>query len=436
MINVVSLLAFTSALSIFSYFLHQVAFLFFLLIIVSFFISLFDKNKRVYISKDIIIMMSMLEIPFLIGVLLTNDLYFRESKDLMAMLLFSLFIVPLSAYLTDRDSQREFMYKTMNYIQYIGLFFAIFGFIKFAFLINGIKLSFLPTNHGVYGLGTSIGADNNIYALGLIVTFGIMLFNNPKKKKYFFEFFRYLMITVIVLAIILSASRRGVLFLALIIVWIWMRSMWSFFFKMITMRFKLTKRHFVFLLFILFSATIIIKSGIAKDEKIFSNITAKFETIQTLNKGEGGSFGPRIIRWKYSEELIGNYKLVQLLFGNGFRYNENFGKKFEEGMSDGYPHNILLSCIHYSGFIGLFFEFVFIYIFSTILIKSFYFYDDIEKQYCLITILITIVYLLYGLTSGNTIFEIRPLIIFSFIFMVIYNKKNDAYGLKGLVQHE
>src|SRR5699024_2428906 len=64
-------------------------------------------------------------------------------------------------------------------------------------------------------------------------------------------------------------------------------------------------------------------------------------------------FSSRTMMWNYSLDIIKDYKYHNYLIGDGFNYNSQYAKEFNNISGFTYPHNILISTFHYSGIIGV-----------------------------------------------------------------------------------
>jgi len=429
----INILALTAALSIFSYFLHPIAFIFYVLIIFSFLLLILNLSSTQKIDFQILLLLAMIEIPFVLGMLLTDTIYFREVKDFISMLTYTFYIITISAYLNNLSTFNLFQNKFLFYIKVFGITFSVLGFIKFYLLTHGIILSFIPTNHGVYGLGTSIGADNNIFAMGLLISLLVFLFEN-KEAKVSVSKIKYISIGLISLAIILSASRRGIVLLALLALILFYKYIFIGIAKAFVFRLRIKKHFFILATIVVLISIFVGQSKLSNDNNIFSKIEAKFETLSDVGEGEEGSFGPRLLRWKYSEDIIGEYSIRKLLIGDGFHYLGLFGYEFGDGTADGYPHNILFSVVHYGGFVGFFFLIMLFCILFIFILQVFYHKKYKQFNVLIATLLsIIIVYLTYGLSSANSIFEIRPLVLSIFLFYLFYFR---IYSKKSIICFE
>jgi hypothetical protein len=116
--------------------------------------------------------------------------------------------------------------------------------------------------------------------------------------------------------------------------------------------------------------------------------------------------GSRTSRWYYSWVIFKNYSLRKKLFGGGFEYLEMFKKEFNEINYD-YPHNPFLSAFLYSGIIGGFAYFWFMFM-------VFYYYIKYYKYHVFYFVCFLVTFY-FSFFSANTHFSVAIFAIFSII---------------------
>jgi O-antigen ligase len=131
----------------------------------------------------------------------------------------------------------------------------------------------------------------------------------------------------------------------------------------------------------------------------------------------------RIIRWNYATNLICDYNIAQILIGNGFIYNKLYGQKFSNSDAEGYPHNIIISQILYSGLFGLFVLMLLYYQIFKIYLK----YNKQLKELAIFSLITTF----FMLISGNTFFSLKI-----YLLVIVLGYIYDYLTLKERKQFE
>lgn len=131
--------------------------------------------------------------------------------------------------------------------------------------------------------------------------------------------------------------------------------------------------------------------------------------------------GGRLLRWEFALQiLLKEYNLGQILIGGSFNFMNWYGEYFiKDKMSSDYPHNPILSVLLYSGLIGLFFYFLFLY-------KIFFYYWKYHKQ-CIILFIFFLITFFFSFFSAGSPFDPPIMGFFSvlpfFINSILKNEK-------------
>lgn len=143
----------------------------------------------------------------------------------------------------------------------------------------------------------------------------------------------------------------------------------------------------------------------------FSKLKSRFSTIYGQNSNVTKSFSSRTMLWGYANTLISSYSIGELLFGKGFDYITAYGTYVNNNFSnrryvvESYPHNPVISAVHYSGLIGA--GFVTLLIILPIL--NLYKHRKIIANNYLLALYV--VSLLFLTISSNTVFSIKPFLL-------------------------
>lgn len=291
---------------------------------------------------------------------------------------------------------------------------ALISIYKFYLLSNGIQLNFLIQGRENYPLGTSLVTDYNMFALGLSIGFVSLVYFYKNAQSLILKLLYMGGISLVGVSIYLSGSRRGIIVLAFLLLYL--------FIKIVrTNKRGITKNRqglktfalctiFGFVFFIIFST----------DLKVYE--TDEFERIELRSSSIlefKDSFSGRADRWEYGVELIKESSFLKLFIGDGFQYLEKFQERFATSSED-YPHNFLLAAFLYSGLIGMLIIFTLL---CLLLIKLFKYRKVIGIE-MLIVFSLTLVFLI---NSGNSIFSIRILPMFILIISAI--KTNEKMSI-------
>ena len=143
----------------------------------------------------------------------------------------------------------------------------------------------------------------------------------------------------------------------------------------------------------------------------FSKLKSRFSTIYGQNSNVTKSFSSRTMLWGYANTLISNYSIWELLFGKGFDYITAYGVYVNNNFSnrryvvESYPHNPVISAVHYSGLIGA--GFVTLLIIMPILNL----YKQRKIIVCNYLLALYVVSLLFLTISSNSVFSIKPFLL-------------------------
>jgi hypothetical protein len=124
--------------------------------------------------------------------------------------------------------------------------------------------------------------------------------------------------------------------------------------------------------------------------------------------------GSRYNRYNYAFQLINEYSILNMIFGNGSNYLQRFGQKFS-GSGYEYPHNHILTAILQSGLIGA------LFVIGYICYCLFLYLKHLKYKETRFYFLIMLISSFYWFLSGNSIFSSKIYIFFALLMpLAIY----------------
>lgn len=354
---------------------------------------------------------------YLVGVLISNELYLLCLKDIMefvilVIVLYSLFLFMHEA--SDINYLKRIFKKIVRVIGVLSVIIAVLGLLKFIFQLNGIYLFESP-------FGTSINTDTNFYSLfsflGIISFLPSLVKSDNKKRNILNQF----LIFILILNIVFSYSYRSLFLLGLIISLLISTQIISIFRR----KKNNLNKNFRLLFYIIIPSIIIILSVSKINPSLNSKLKSGYENkfIQDNNNSieykKALKLAFKYDKWEYAIEYFSEQKLINKFFGGGFLYTEKFGEKFHSEIKGyDYPHNPVLSALLYSGLIGA------LFLLSFLLISLYYGFVYLKK-YPLFSLMLFISSL-FVFFSGNSIFSIPVfLFLFSMSFLVRHQEITD-----------
>ncbi|WP_419962191.1 O-antigen ligase family protein [Psychrobacillus sp. BM2] len=379
------------------------------LLIVMYFMLMFRTKKAINITLNIGTAFFYLScFFFLFGLLLTNNwvIYKTSTDDTYNMIFLILILIMVNQ--LSVETYKDFFNRTKKISLFLLSLLSILALYKYYSLAQGIYLPQYFNANGHYIFGTSLIADNNMFALSMLIglIFGVSLI--VKSKSVRLKILYSIAITPILMTIVFSGSRRSFVILSLICVILILKLLKDTLIKMRIAKVLIGTYFVCFGLMLIliiyhFSGYEISVKDIINDPQIQTTIE-RFQSISPSNATE--SFLPRTDRWGYSWELISNSNLFQMFFGRGFDYLHLYLVEFPSEAKEDYPHNPVLSALLYSGLIGMV---------VVIGLISFSFYNLI-KYVKFLGVEFAIVYtttFIFIMISGNSIFTYKLFLILS-----------------------
>jgi hypothetical protein len=148
------------------------------------------------------------------------DFYF--IKEVLAMIV--LICIAIMAFIYIETEEDFLRFTSIFKKQLLAFCFIIcfFSLLKLFFLLRGVKFDFLRDLNGVYPNGTSLVVDYNFYSLvnllGIVTVFFLLPKMNSGKGSILLQF----LVFFLMLNVFFSTSRRGIIVLALIILFVFL----------------------------------------------------------------------------------------------------------------------------------------------------------------------------------------------------------------------
>jgi hypothetical protein len=329
--------------------------------------------------------------------------------EIFNIIWWSLFVIYMDAHISTINDF-NFLLKRIFFLAFVfSLITSLCGAYKFFCILNGNNLESFYTDEGFLIFGTSLTADYNIFAMGIIlgVLSGKYLFEITRNKlwKIFILLSQFFMLGTV----LFSNSRRGFIFIIIsILVIIFYHD------TKINLKNTILKNLFFISLIVIFIF------GFGLFDKFFdslinnTNTEEIFVRLNTLKTEE--SVNDRIDRLELGMYLLNNYSISELFTGKGFFYLELFSTKFKSDIGSDHPHNFLLSTMLYGGFFAFCIISYLTFRVSRAYIKNMQYFKILPFWFLIILII--------AFTSTNSFFSIKLMIILSLIPFMSFNYKH------------
>lgn len=249
----------------------------------------------------------------------------------------------------DVSEYHEAIHRFLRYSVFLSFMLAIVSIYKFYKFIKGVKLDWVPISEdGSYPIATSLLWDYNIYSLGTLIGCLGAYYLMKETKSRLLKYFSLLIIPLLLFCTVLSASRRAILCIVLLL------SVWGYqrFGKMIHVEsfdlYKVIKRfvQIACLLIIAVFAGSYLYDQISQSFNLdaVARVLRKYSSIIVGLTEKPAALGERVIRLKAVYDMAQHYHWHQFILGNGFEYLNTLKI---------YPHNIFISAFLYAGVLGV-----------------------------------------------------------------------------------
>lgn len=312
----------------------------------------FIKGRlMIKLNPGIIIFLAVI-LCYLWGIMLSGGHFFQKNWSDLINIAASLLILPIAANL---NAERYQIFSSFYERLAVPLFFllSVLSLYKFIRLLHGDTLGFVSSAAEQYPWGTSLVTDYNMFAFVMFAgLFAVASAYRSGGNKVARLFCLATMFTT-TLAIIFSGSRRGWVLILLLL------GCYALYLPFFLARNadtplsaeRLLKRYILLaLIFILLVSLMPFINLDVTDNIQFDRLTYRFASL--VDEGLGKNFSSRTERWAYGLEIVNEYSLFQLLAGEGFSYLTEYAAHFQTAGEEDYPHNPVISTLHYSGVFG------------------------------------------------------------------------------------
>lgn len=375
---------------------------------------------------------------YILALALTGRLFDPVKYALIDAGTMTIYLVLMLSIVTGDNESKLFKYYLERMLFFTGLFIALLGLYKYNLLFSKTYLSFLIKEGRNYPWGTSLIVDYNVFSRALVFSIltGLNLFLN--EKRIFIKFFYILSILLISICVFFTGSRRGVVFLILIIT-----SLFFIFLKSGLEKIKknalkmgVSKKSFkkiitliiiIFILLVLFltigsrffstQRTQVTKENINVLIRIYNFLTS-FKNNEELGKA---ALAPRLLRLDIAFAIYNDYGVLEKIFGGGFKYLEEIASV--TGADYDYPHNIFVSVLLSNGMIGIFYLLLLILFISYISFKYRFFPYNF----------FFLIFITFVLTSGDQLMTNQGFMHIVILIITFYSiKRSENNGLQRI----
>lgn len=159
---------------------------------------------------------------FLIGVLLSSKLDFYFLKEGLAMVVLLCIGIMAFTFVENEDDFKSFTQIFMKQFMVFCSIICFLSLVKLFFLLRGVKFEFLCDPNGLYPNGTSLVIDYNFYSLVNILGIVTASFLMVKERSTGRSVLLQLLVFGLIINVMFSTSRRGIVVLALIILFLFL----------------------------------------------------------------------------------------------------------------------------------------------------------------------------------------------------------------------
>lgn len=390
-----------------------------------FFLSVTIYYRDLFFSTWTLIL-STLVVTYILPIIITGNIYNPNFKDFRNIITYFILFSALYTLLNEKSRFINFTVYFQSFCLIFTTIISLIGLTKLLLLINGIKIDLFYTAGGTYPWGTSLISDYNVFGIGIIFGLISAFFLYRRATALWHKYMLLICCPILSTVAALAGSRRT---------WLLIFIIGAFLFANLTVKyltaiqFKINKYHIAnsAILIILFMAFAFNHESISsylqnKQPVILTKTWNRFKTLENISHGEGG-VQTRTKRFKYAIQIIDDYTLAQLIFGNGSQYHIQFGQRFSLSNFDK-PHNILLSTMLHSGIVGLVII-VLTILYSIFLYFKHFYFDEVKYFFYLFIVLVFITF-----SSSDTIFSNKRFL-FCLLLPYIIDAIYRSYPLKN-----
>ena len=297
-----------------------------------------------------------------IGIVHSGGVLYRHNVRDLPGIAIALMLLLLTGSVS-LDSARNIYSKLSKYACIVATALCIVSIYKFAMLLNGQELSWLVQfgeneSHGTYPGGTSLNSDYNFYALfiliGLLSAAHLALGARTSNRL---RAFAILALPLLAVCVVLAGSRRAWTVFGLVAAYGIARLGIQLVLRRGLPKGTLTALACLCGMTVLTGAALIVNGRDVLDvlnSTVVEALSSRFETLTGSDGTLVDSFSSRTDAWQYGiNQIVPRYSPFQLLVGDGFGYLREYARAFPFWQEEeDYPHNLVLSALHYSGLLG------------------------------------------------------------------------------------
>ena len=345
------------------------------------------------------------------------------ASDFKNMVSLSVFLVIFLILLRSRqDAEKLYSYLTRICIATMFLV-GLVGLHKIYMLNQGVFLEQYFYD-GKYATGTALVKDYNIYSLTHLFALIFVVENFQKTRSFFLKLFYSVSLLVFIPNIFLSGSRRGIIFLGLLMSLYFLVTTYNLsksYFRLLASKLKKTSiQNFIILIMGLFVLLMAAPKLEINDAGQFNALIFRFNSLLELLENSGGektAFSERTERWNAAVNIINDYSASELMFGNGFDYHRRVNRALSDNGDVDYPHNLMISLFLSNGFFGFL-------ITGMLLAYVAFMAFKIRQDYPNLLILYGIT-LIFVLSSGDQWFSIKSFLVLIFLIFSLFRFRNS-----------
>ncbi|MFC7049265.1 O-antigen ligase family protein [Emcibacter nanhaiensis] len=379
--------------------------------------SFFGKRSTPFLSFYLLIVASF----FYALVVSEGALGARESNNLINLVSLTL-LFAISLFWVSSEEALSSFYSRFQYLMIVfaGLV-GIAGLHKLYMFSKGVLIERYFAG-SVYPIGTSLVNDYNFYALSLICALVYCIKVIIEEKRFLPLLLCSVVSPILLINIALSGSRRAIVVLALILLFV----MWRFFYSSAKAASEFFGARVSRKLLYLLLVGVILSPGVIAvapkvleaDSGTFEKIEYRINTLWKLMDRQSGSSSPteaRTKRWAMAIEIFDDFSLFEKAFGDGFSYYKSLRENNLQPDTQGYPHNLFFSLLLSNGLAG-----------ALITISSFLYFAYLawtirKSQPELLSLFL--IFFFYISTSGDQWFSVKPHLILIFTIFYFYRLK-------------
>lgn len=347
------------------------------------------------------LILSILVLSYILPILISGNVYNPNFKDFRNIIAYFTLFSALYTLLNERKQIKDFTVYFQWFCLLSCTIISLIGLTKLLFLINGKKIAIFYTASGNYRWGTSLITDYNVFGIGLLFGLISAFFIYRRTGTLWLKYMLLICCLILSTAAALSGSRRTWLLIFILFALLSAKVTFKY---LTVVHFKISKYHIanLFIAIIFFMAIGFYNESISeyfqnKQPAALTKIWNRFRTLEDFFQGQDG-IQSRTERFKYAIQIVDEYNIAQLIFGNGSQYHILYGQQFSVSSLDK-PHNILISTLLHSGIVGL------IIVVLTILYSTFLYikhsnFGEVRFFFYLFLIMIFI-----SFSSSDTIFS-------------------------------